>query len=84
MLKAISIPLQPQIPNTKKEKSVPSKGFVRNGATIEGIFSKPSITGRREKFGIINGNPNLNPEGSGNVTIPKNMGYLFHLRIVNA
>lgn len=50
MLKAASISLQPQIPNTKEEKGVPSKAFIRNGAIIEGINYQPNITGRRKKI----------------------------------
>ena len=84
MLKATSISLQPQIPNTKEEKGVPGIGFIRNGAIIKGINFKPNITGRREKFGVIKWNPSLNPEASGNMTIPENIGNVFHPRTLNA
>lgn len=84
MLKAVSISLQPQTPNTKEEKGVPSKGFIRNGAIIEGINFKPNITRRRKKFRVIDKNPSLNPKAFGNVTILENMGNVFHPRTMNA
>ena len=84
MLKAASISLQPQIPNTKMEKGVPGKGFIRNGVNFEGIDFKPTITGRREKFRVIDRNPSLNPKASGNMTILEHMRNVFHLRAVNA
>ena len=84
MLKVASISLKPKVPNTKKKEDVPGKGFVRNGATSEGIRFKPSITRRREEFRVISRNPYLNPEPFGHMTIPKDMRNVFHSRAVNA
>ena len=76
--------MHPYIPNTKEEKGVLGIGFIRNDAIIEGINFKPNITGRREKFSVIDRNPSLNPEASGKKTILENMGNVCHPRIVNA
>ena len=84
MLKVASISLKPKVPNTKKEKGVLGKWFIRNGATIDGIRFKPSITGRRGKFRVISRNFCLSPETFGHMTIPKDMSNVFHPRAVNA
>ena len=84
MLKVASISLKPKVPNTKKEKGVPGKWFIRNGATIGGIRFKPSITGRRVKFRVISRNSYLSSEFFGHMTIPKDMRNVFHLRAVSA